>query len=217
MEASWMALQGTLDVVSVSDVLRLLADTAKTGQLQLENHCDRGVVWLRAGRVTALTDTERQADRPLVEFLFWLSTNGDGSFVFHVDDQAPDADGPIEVDALIDELTVLTQEWDELHSVVPSLDHRIGLVARLASPEVTIDAQRWPSVLAAASRPTVHELGDRLGIGDLDALRAIRDLVSIGVVEVHQPARPVPGTDTGSHPAVGPVIPAFHRQDEPRR
>jgi uncharacterized protein DUF4388 len=186
MEASWMALQGTLDVVSVSDVLRLLADTAKTGQLQLENHSDRGVVWLRAGRVTALTDTEPRTGTPIVEFLFWLTANAGGSFVFHVDDQAPDADRPIEVSGLVDELASLTQEWDELHSVVPSLDHRVGLVTHLTDGEVTINAQRWPYVLAAASEPTVHDLGQRLGIGDLDALRAIRDLVSSGVVEIRR-------------------------------
>ena len=182
-----MALQGTLDVVSVSDVLRLLADTAKTGQLRLENHSDRGVVWLRAGRVTALTDTDPRTGTPIVEFLFWLTANAGGSFVFHVDEQAPEADRPIEVSGLIDELALLTKEWDELHSVVPSLDHRVGLVAHLADGEVTIDAERWPYVLAAASEPTVHDLGQQLGIGDLDALRAIRDLVSTGVVEVHHP------------------------------
>ena len=179
-----MALQGTLDVVSVSDVLRLLADTAKTGQLRLENQSERGVIWLRGGCVTALTDAEPRGGTPIVEFLFWLTANPGGSFVFHVDDQAPEAERPIEVDGLVDELARLTKEWDELHSVVPSLDHRVGLVAHLADGEVTIDAQRWPYVLAAASEPTVHDLGERLGIGDLDALRAIRDLVSTGVVQV---------------------------------
>jgi uncharacterized protein DUF4388 len=217
-----LALQGTLDVVSVADVLRLLADTAKTGRLRLENDSDRGVVWLRAGRVTALTDTDRSTDTPIVEFLFWLTTRAGGSFTFDVDDQAPDADEPIEVSAITDELARLTHEWDELHQVVPSLDHRVGLVAHLPNQEVTINAERWPSVLAAASQPTVHDLGTRLGVGDLDALRAIRDLVSTGVVDVRPPAADEPATvgarmTRDPRPTPATAVPAVGRTQTPRR
>lgn len=85
------------------------------------------------------------------------------------------------------ELAALSHEWDELHRVVPSLRHRVGLVACLPGPGVTIDAKRWPAILAAASEPSVQELGDGFGLGDLDALRAVRELVSTGVVEVRPP------------------------------
>lgn len=184
-----MALQGTLDVVSLAEILRLLAATAKTGQLRLENETHRGVVWLREGHVTAVTDVQPGTNAPMVEFLLWFTTQAGGSFAFHLDDDAPHADSPIEVKAIEAELAALAREWEELHRVVPSLDHRVGLVARLPTREVTIDANRWPVILMAASEPTVQDLGARFGFGELDALRAARDLVSTGAAEVRPPAR----------------------------
>jgi hypothetical protein len=221
MEAILLALQGTLDVVSLADVLRLLAATAKTGQLRLENETHRGVVWLRGGQVTAVTDAQPHTDMPLVEFLLWFTTQAEGTFAFHLDDQAPHSDEPIEVKVIEAELAALAREWDELHQVVPSLNHRVGLVARLPTQQVTIDANRWPAILAAASQPTVQDLGARFGFGELDALRAARDLVSTGAAEVRPPARhetravtPPRSTDPRPTPAATAVV-AYSRPSRP--
>ena len=202
MEAMRLALQGRLDVVSVADVLRLLAATAKTGRLRLASDADRGVVWVREGRITAVTDVESRNETSVVEFLFWFTVAGGGWFIFEVDDQAPQAGQSLEVDVVVAELAALSHEWDELHRLVPSLSHRVGLVARLPGPDVTIDAKQWPAVLAAASGPSVQDLGEGFGLGDLDALRAVRELVSTGVVEV----RPPMGEHTDpTPPTAGPV------------
>lgn len=196
MEAMRLALQGTLDVVSVADVLRLLAATTKTGRLRLESDGAQGVLWLREGRVTAVTGAEPRDDVPVAELLFWFGLPGDGWLTFDVDDAAPDTGQALHVDGLVAELEALTREWEDLHRVVPSLGHRIGLVPRLAGPEITIDADVWPAVLAAAFEPTVQDLGARFGLGALDALRAVRDLVGTGLVEILPPA----GRRTTSEP-----------------
>lgn len=183
-----LALQGTLDVVSVADVLRLLAATAKTGRLRLESDAARGLVWVHEGRITAVTGVESRNETSMVEFLFWFTVAGGGWFTFEVDDHAPHAGQSLEIDAVVAELAVLSDEWDDLHHLVPSLSHRVGLVARLPSPRVTIDARRWPAIVAAASEPSVRDLAEGFGLSDLDALRVARDLVSTGAVEVRPPA-----------------------------
>jgi hypothetical protein len=95
MEAMRLALQGTLDVMSVADVLRLLAATAKTGRLRLESGADRGVVWVREGRITAVTGVESRYETSMVEFLFWFTVAGGGWFTFEVDDHgAPGRPSP---------------------------------------------------------------------------------------------------------------------------
>jgi hypothetical protein len=214
MEAMRLALQGTLDVVSVADVLRLLAATAKTGRLRLDSDAARGVVWVREGRVTAVTGVESRNETSMVEFLFWFTVAGGGWFTFEVDDHAPQTSQSLEVDVIVAELTALSHEWHELHHLVPSLNHRVGLVTCLPSPEVTIHATRWPAVLAAASEPSVQQLGDGFGLGDLDALRTVRDLVSTGVVEVRppagqdtEPAQPSAGYTGHLPPPPAPVLP----------
>jgi hypothetical protein len=199
MEATSLALQGTLDVVSVADVLGLLAATAKTGRLRLESDAARGVVWVHDGQIAAVTGAEPRRETSVGEFLFWITITDGGWFRFELDHDVPDAAAgdPVNVEVVVAEVAALTHEWDELQRVVPSMGHRVGLVERLPGPTVTIDATVWPAVLAAATEPRVHDLGERFGLGDLDALRAVRDLVSTGVVEV----RPPPGDGTRPHPA----------------
>lgn len=189
-----MALQGTLDVVSVADVLRLLAATCKTGRLRLESEGAHAVVWLREGRITAVTDTAARQDVPVAELLFSFGLPGDGWMTFEIDDAAPD-DGPaLAAEALVAELEALSEEWEVLHEVVPSLGHRVGLVARLPRSEVTIDADLWPAVLAAALEPTVRDLGALFGLSEFDSLRAARDLVSTDLAEILPPSgRPLDG------------------------
>jgi hypothetical protein len=182
-----VALQGTLDVVSVAEVLRLLAATGKTGRLALENERSRGVLWIRDGHVAALSDVEAAVPGPLVEFLFWFSVDG-GWFGFDVDDRAPPADGG-EVATIVAELAALSQEWDALQHVVPSPEHRVRLVSRLPQEKVTVDAEQWPAILAAATEPRVRDLGTELGVEGFGALRAARELVTAGVAEVLPPHR----------------------------
>lgn len=187
-----MALQGTLDEISVAQVLRLLAATRKTGRLALENERSRGIVWVRDGHVTALSDVEAAIPGPLLEFLFWFNVDG-GWFHFDVDDRAPDGEAS-EVTAIVAELAALNREWDGLQRIVPSPEHRVRLVDRLPRSKVTLDAERWPAILAAATGPRVRDLGTELGVVGLGALRAARELVTAGVAEVLPPpgGSPVP-------------------------
>lgn len=203
-----MALQGTLDVVSVADVLRLLAATAKTGQLRLESDVGRGVVWVRDGRVAAVTGAEPRHDLPVAELLFWFTHRADeGWFAFEVDDHAPDTDRSLDVEVLVAEMAAIASEWDELHRVVPSLAHRVALADHLPGPQITIDAKMWPGVLAAASGPTVQAIGARFRLGDLDALRTARDLVSTGLVEVRPPVGAPTGPDLAGNGHTSPPLP----------
>lgn len=46
-----MALQGTLDTFALADVLRLLANTHKSGRLELAGDRGHGRVWLGEGQL----------------------------------------------------------------------------------------------------------------------------------------------------------------------
>ena len=70
---------------------------------------------------------------------------------------------------------------------MPSLAHQVTLAADLSADEVTIDADRWRSVVAVASGRTVGELASELGLTELGVSRAVRDLVELGVVDVGVP------------------------------
>ena len=182
-----MALQGTLDTFSLPDVLRLLATTSKTGRLRIDGDRGQGSVWMSDGRIVD-ADAERAVNgTPADEVVFELLRFGSGSFAFDADDQAADAGDPEDVDTVLRRATSLLSEWTELEAVVPSLEHQVTLANDLSVDEVTIDADRWRSLVAVASGATVGELATSLGLTELGVSRAVRDLVDVGVVEIESP------------------------------
>ena len=186
-----MALQGTLDTFSLPDVLKLLATTSKTGRLRIDGDRGQGSVWLRDGRVVD-ADADRAVDgAPTDEVVFELLRFGSGSFAFDSESHTPNAEHPDEVEDLLRRANALLSEWTELEAVVPSLDHRVSLTSELSSDEVTIDADRWRSVVAVAGGRSVGEVASSLGLSELNVSRAVRDLVELGVADVDRP-EPIP-------------------------
>jgi hypothetical protein len=182
-----LALQGTLDTFSLPDVLRLLATTAKTGRLRLDGDRGHGSIWLRDGSVVAAVADRALDTAPHEEVLFELLRFETGGFAFDSDEETDAAGKPEDVEGLLRRAGALLSEWNELEVVVPSLDHRVSLSDDLPSDEVTIDADRWRSVVAAASGGSVSQLGDSLGLSELGVSRVVRDLVDLGVADVSDP------------------------------
>jgi hypothetical protein len=182
-----LALQGTLDTFSLPDVLRLLATTSKTGRLRIEGDRGRGSVWLAEGGI-ADADADRVIDgTPTDEIVFELLRFESGSFAFDGDDAATGAAEPEDVETVLRRANSLLSEWTELEAVVPSLEHEVTLTNDLSADEVTIDADRWRSLVAVSSGRTVGELASALGLTELGVSRAVRDLVDLGVADVESP------------------------------
>ncbi|HET6954522.1 MAG TPA: DUF4388 domain-containing protein [Acidimicrobiales bacterium] len=201
-----MALQGTLDTFSLPDVLRLLATTSKTGRLRIEGDRGQGSVWLSEGGVID-ADAERAVDgTPTDEVVFELLRFDSGSFAFEAEAAAPDPSPPEPVEDVLRRATSLLNEWSELEAVVPSLQHHVTLAGDLSADEVTIDADRWRSVVAVAGGRTVGELATELGLTELGVSRAVRDLVELGVADVDGPER-IPEPPRRREPAARDLAP----------
>jgi hypothetical protein len=186
-----LALRGTLDTFGLPDVLRLLATTGKTGRLQVDGDHGQGSIWLRDGAVlNALTDRSGSAppDEALADLLRYEM--GDFAFdaAFDGAEQPVDGAEPHEIEQLLSSATRLLDEWNELLSVVPSLDHRVGLIEALPDDrEITLDAKRWTAITALGPGCTAAELGSALDLTELDVLRTVHELVELGIVTVSPP------------------------------
>jgi hypothetical protein len=182
-----LALQGTLDTFSLPDVLRLLATTSKTGRLRIEGDRGQGSVWLSEGSVVDAAADRAVDGTPTDEVVFELLRFDSGTFAFDADVTASSGGNPQAVDDLLRRAGSLLNEWSELEAVVPSLQHHVSLAGDLSVDEVTIDADKWRSVVAVASGRTVGELATELGLTELGVSRAVRDLVELGVADVDAP------------------------------
>ncbi|HEX6165557.1 MAG TPA: DUF4388 domain-containing protein [Acidimicrobiales bacterium] len=202
-----MALQGTLDTFSLPDVLRLLATTSKSGRLRIEGDRGRGSVWLADGGIVD-ADADRVIEgTPTDEVIFELLRFDSGQFAFDGDDTATAGGDPEDVEAVLRRASSLLSEWTELENVVPSLEHEVCLASDLSADEVTIDADRWRSLVAVSSGRTVGELATSLGLTELGVSRAVRDLVDLGVADVEAPGTSHPSRPQAPADARRPSVP----------
>jgi hypothetical protein len=89
--------------------------------------------------------------------------------------------------------------------VVPSLRAFVALTPELPDGPVTLDAKTWKVVVAIAGGATVAELAGDLGLTEVPACRAVRDVVELGIA-ICAPTPPDGWDDVDgvTAPAIGP-------------
>ncbi len=183
-----MALQGTLDTFALPDVLRLLATTRKSGQLLVQGDQGNGSLYLDEGSVVG-GETSLAATGEPSEVLFELLRLSDGSFMFDTSSTAPTAGEATEVEHVIASAEAAHAEWQDLSTVVPSLDVALLLAEDLPDAETVIDRDRWKLIVTIGSGITVRALGEKLAMAELPVLRAVRGLVDDGLAIVDELAK----------------------------
>jgi hypothetical protein len=200
-----VALQGTLDTFALADVLRLLASTKKSGRLRVTGERGSGSVWVDDGQVVAteLAVPGASEDGP-AHTIFALLRFPAGSFTFEAGASAPHAGSPLDVEPLLGQAEMLLVEWRAIEAVVPSLEAWLTLRAELDG-DVVVDAGRWRVIAAIGSGATAGTVGEVFGAGELEVLRAVKELVELGLVEVgERPAGPV--TAVAPRSRVEPIV-----------
>jgi hypothetical protein len=182
-----VSLHGTLETFALPDVMALLAATKKTGELRVVGGRIDGRVYLDAGQVVAAQ--VGRADS-FVDAVFELLRLTSGKFSFDAEKAPAEAAEPVDIEPLLLEAGSRLTEWRGIETVIPSMDHGVKLVVELGDPHVTLAADQWRMVVAVAGARCVHEVADRLGLGEYGACKSLKDLVESGVVEVTDPPKP---------------------------
>jgi hypothetical protein len=196
-----VSLHGTLETFALPDVMALLAATKKTGELRVVGGRLDGRVHLDNGQVVAME--VGRADS-FVDGVFELLRLTTGKFSFDGDKRPSERREPSEVEPLLLEAQSRLAEWRQIETVVPSLEAGISLVGTLSDPHVTLAADQWRMVVAAASSRTVAEVADTLGLGEYGACKALKELVESGVVAIGPAPAPVAAPVTA--PVAAPVV-----------
>ncbi len=175
-----MALQGTLDTFALADLVRLLATTSKTGELAIDGDRGSGRLWFADGQ---LVGGEPTAD-DLADVVFALLRTEEGDFAFHADVAPDDAREPQSALDVLATAEARLEEWKPVAELVPSPRVAVTLRDELDADEVTIDRDRWRTLVAVAAGTTAEDLGAALGLDETATAFAIRDLVEAGLVAV---------------------------------
>lgn len=199
-----MALQGTLDTFALSDVLRLLAATKKTGRLRITGSRGTGSAWVTSGEVVAIEATHAPHATSPTDALFELLRFEEGSFTFDADASHSEPGPATEVEGLLMASEALLAEWRTIEAVVPSMDAWVTLRRQLPEAQVAIDQEQWTSIVAIGAGATVRRMAEDLCLAELPVSRAVKALVEAELVDV------APAAPAGSAPpktAVGTAAP----------
>jgi len=182
-----VALQGTIDSFALADVLRLLANSSKTGRLVVNGERGSVSLWLATGDLVGGQTSADPTAADIVDICFDVLRFESGSFIFEAGASCQNPQPPTPVGAVLEQAEAFLIEWRDIISVVPSMLSWVSLTEALPHPEVVVDQACWTSIIAVGSGSTVSRIAEELRLGELPACRLVRALVHAGFVEVGEP------------------------------
>ncbi|GAB4204605.1 MAG: hypothetical protein OHK0022_29930 [Roseiflexaceae bacterium] len=195
-----MALEGTLEDMTLEDLFQIFRTGAKSGVLLLNGEPERAVIYVSAGRLidaALVRSLDRRiiatGDEAVIQTLQWEQAN----FIFRHDPAVASRPARIAHDS---EWLVLEgmRRRQNPRRILPHL--QITLESRLelsalpngAEAGVNLDLNQWRILSQVPICQSLREICDHTGIAADQAIRTVSELIAIGLVEVAPPPAPVP-------------------------
>lgn len=185
-----MSLEGSLETVALPEVLQLLSDTSKTGELLVRGDRGDGRLWFAQGRLAGfqVARTEQSADA-----LFDLLRNAGGRFSFEADAEVADDAHKVgeeenELRPVLDVAQARLAEWTEIVAVVPSLKHVVTLASKAPRARLHLDSAQWELLVAVGEGRTVEDILERASLPEFEGCKSLKVLVNSGLAQVAEPA-----------------------------
>lgn len=183
-----MSLQGSLETFALPDVLVLLASTKKDGELRVVGGKVDGHIWVEMGQMVHSDVNGREAAS--VDAVFELLRLDAGTFSFEPDSEAPARHEADTIDMVLADAQVRLGEWREIAKVVPHLDVLVDMAMDAPGEEVVITAGDWRLLRAVAGGCTVNDLMRKLGEGEFDTCKTVKELVDGHLVSIDVDYKP---------------------------
>jgi hypothetical protein len=205
-----VSLKGSLETIALAEVLHLLADTAKSGELHVQGVRGEGRLWFDAG---ALSGFSVGTSYEPADAVFELLRIDSGEFSFDSEAVRPDdvAQPELAHRDIGPELEVAQgrfAEWSEILEVVPSLGHSMSLAAEAPDDTVLVDRSQWGLLVAIGDGHSVGEILSARGLSEFDGSRALKGLIEGGLATIAEPETvvEVPAIEEQSSPYEAPAM-----------
>ncbi len=204
-----VVLRGGLPDFPLETIVQLLAETKKTGRLEVRAGRELSTLWMADGRLVSARAGEEEGEIGLGAAF----TAQEGEFDFVPMDEAPAAtlSGPL--DPLLDRAADIRDKIVAIRALIPTERARFTLSERATrNLEIVLTPEQWRVLLGVNGERDVVAIADHLRTRRLPAMMVLADLVRGGYVDV------IPATEltwpyverrrapwTAPPPAVAPV------------
>jgi len=179
-----IVLRGRVADYPIETVLELLADTGKTGRLEILRGPDARVLRLREGRLVSAQWEEEEGELALGAA--FTATEGEFDFVPMPEVTQSDLSGSL--DELLDRAAGVRDRILAIQAAIPDERSRFVLSDRATrQPEIVLTPDQWRVVLAVNGERDVAETADQLRMRRLPVKMLLADLVRDGFVDMIAP------------------------------
>lgn len=194
-----MALEGTLQDMSLTDLFQVFRLGPKSGVLLLARETRRGVIYVLDGRLIDAAIVQMPNRQVMVsgeDAVLHLLAWENASFTFRADSAV--ASRPVRIERDSETLVI---EAMRLHdqSALPQSHQSLALDTKLvltslpssASGGLSLDLEQWRVLSQVSISENVGDLCQKCGMPVDVVLRLLSELIAIGLIDVIQPQRQV--------------------------
>jgi uncharacterized protein DUF4388 len=194
-----MSFQGSIQELPVPDIIQLVSVSGKTGMFMLVRGPERGLIYLRNGRIVHAELGSLAGEEAVYALAIW--STGDFQFTPGKETDATTIDKTNT--SLLMEAARRLDEWKVLARKIPGLDYVPVLKAREMGEPVNLSPPEWNLVVRIDGRKTVEDLARATSSNSFDTAKVLYGLVTADLVEmrprdvaarVAAPAAPASGT-----------------------
>lgn len=182
------ALRGTLEQLSLPDVLNLLGNGKKTGCLTLKNGAEVGEIYLQDGEIVHAVSGIDQGESAVSILAIWPK----GDFSFEPDVESPEETMSTSMDQILASAKQEAAEWKEIRRVIPDDSAVFAFSPTGESEEVSLRSQEWRVLAHIDGSRSALEIADIVELDKKEALQILARLVKDGLVQVSEPAASSP-------------------------
>ncbi len=179
-------ITGNLADIKLIDILELIHHSRLTGKLELTHGEDKGEIYFKDGNVVHATTGTVEGKDALFLMYLW----SEGNFEFSPEIEPPKVTIREDIESIILDLSV---KLDELQDIKDALDpFAIPMFtegATTANEELKLSATEWKILAQINGKSRIKDIAARLGISEIEVFKAIKKLMSLGLVRV-QKTRP---------------------------
>ncbi|MEW6302902.1 MAG: DUF4388 domain-containing protein [Verrucomicrobiota bacterium] len=175
-------IAGSLESVTLVDLLQLLATSQKTGVLVIERAGSTGRIHLKDGQIHHASidgQTATQAEKSVFRLLRWTA----GEFEFSPEDREKPGTISEPTQSLLLEGVRQADEMTDVAGELPELNTRLRLARPLPEPLATLASPELEMLQLVYERETVLSVLDHFPGPDADAYKLLAELQKRGLIE----------------------------------
>lgn len=203
-----IALRGRLPDFPLETIVQVLAETRKTGRLELHAGRETATLGMSDGRLVSAISGEEDGELALGTAF----TVQEAEFDFVPMAAAPAANLTGDLDALLDHAASVRDDIVAIRAVIPNDRARFVLSDRATrNPEIVLTPDQWRVVLGVNGERDVGAIAEQVRMRRLPVLMVLADLLRGGYVDVLPAAQQTWRVESRSvpwPPSLAPLAPA---------